>query len=131
MRIVFAILALVMLLFAALQYNDPDGPLWALFYAVPAIWAGIAALRPRMLAGSGARALLTICLVGAVTLTFTLWPEADGWWRQEVWSMSLTEQRAAELAEASREGMGLMIVTAVLIVVLIASLARRPVRPRA
>src|SRR5687767_13988758 len=82
MRVVFAILALVMLAFAGLQYDDRDGPMWALIYAVPAVWAGIAAWRPRFLAGSGMRALLAICIVGAVALTIMQWPEAEGWWRQ-------------------------------------------------
>ena len=119
MRVVFAILCLLMLLAVVVQYNDPDGPLWMLFYGVPAIWTGIAALRPRILAGAGARALLAISVVGAVALTILYWPQAEGWWRQEVWWDS----------ETSREGMGLMIVTAVLVIVLLASLARAPVRP--
>jgi hypothetical protein len=53
MKYLFAILALLMALFAAVQVNDPDGPLWMLLYGVPAIWAGIAWLRPRLLAGTG------------------------------------------------------------------------------
>jgi hypothetical protein len=38
-----------MLLFVAVQYNDPDGPLWMVIYGVPAIWAGLAWMRPQLL----------------------------------------------------------------------------------
>jgi hypothetical protein len=38
-----------MLLFVAVQYNDPDGPLWMVLYGVPAIWAGLAWMRPQLL----------------------------------------------------------------------------------
>ena len=40
------VLGLVMVGFAAVQYNDPDGPLWSLYYLVPAGWSLAAALRP-------------------------------------------------------------------------------------
>src|SRR5688500_4249540 len=52
MRYVFAGLALLMLLFVLVQYNDPDGPLWMVFYGVPAVFAGIAWMRPQLLAGT-------------------------------------------------------------------------------
>jgi hypothetical protein len=129
MRVIFGVLPLVMLLFAVFQYNDPDGPLWMLIYGVPVIWAGIAACRPRWLAGSGVRFLLALSVVAAVALTMALWPPVEGWWQESVWSMSLTEERAARTAEQSREGMGLMIATGVLVLVLLASLVRRPAAP--
>ena len=43
MRYVFGVVALTMLLFTVVQYNDPDGPLWMVYYGVPAVWAGITA----------------------------------------------------------------------------------------
>ena len=123
MRYVFALLALLMGLFAAVQVNDPDGPLWMLLYGVPAIWAGIAWLRPRLLAGTGALVLLCACLVAGLVLVVVLWPPAEEWWRTDVWWES----------EASREGMGLMLVAGVLLAVLARSLslrARRTEMPR-
>ena len=122
MRYVFGLLGLVMLAFAAVQYNDADGLLWAFFYAVPAIWAGIAALRPALLARPAARGILGICLAGAVALTIWLWPPAPGWWQQDVWGMGKPDPRASYIAELAREGMGLMIATAVLLAVLVRSL---------
>jgi hypothetical protein len=115
MKYVFAILALLMALFAAVQVNDPDGPLWMLLYGVPAIWAGIAWLRPRLLAGTVSFALLSACLVAGLVLVVVLWPPAEEWWRTEVWWES----------EASREGMGLMLAAGVLLAVLWRSLSLR------
>ena len=122
MRVVLAFLAVAMAVFAAVQYNDPDGPLWAVYYGVPAIWAALAAIRPAVLATSIARTLLGATLIAALALTVFYWPPVGGWWREEVWSMSLTEERAARAAEQSREGMGMMIATAVLFVVVAAAI---------
>jgi hypothetical protein len=115
MKYLFAVLALFMGLFAAVQLNDPDGPLWMLLYGVPAIWAGIAWLRPRLLAGTGALVLLSACLMAGLVLVVVLWPPAEEWWRTDVWWES----------EASREGMGLMLVAGVLLAVLARSLSLR------
>jgi hypothetical protein len=115
MRYVFAVLALLMLLFVVVQYNDPDGPMWMALYGVPAIWAGIAWLRPHLLAGRTPLMLLGASLVAGLVLAVVLWPPADQWWRTEVWWES----------EASREGMGLMLAAGVLLAVLSWSLSLR------
>jgi len=115
MRYVFAFFALLMVLAVAVQYNDPDGPLWMLYYGVAAVWACLAAFRPHIPAAGMGRGLLGATLVAAVALTIFYWPPAEGWWHQEVWWES----------EESREGMGMMIVTVVLVAVLAASFARR------
>ena len=39
------LLGLVMVAFAAVQYNDPDALLWIVIYLVPAAWAFAAAFR--------------------------------------------------------------------------------------
>ena len=128
MRVVFGVLCFVMIVFAAVQYNDPDGPIWSLLYGVPAIWTGIAAVRPERLSGQTSRALLLISLATALILTVILWPPVGGWWRNEVWSMEMAAGTdAARVAEQAREGMGIMIITAVLLAVTGRSfLARAP-----
>ena len=125
MRVVLAVLAVVMAVFAAVQYNDPDGPLWAIYYGVPAVWAALAAYRPRITGTPVFRGLLALTAVVALGLTIYYWPPIGGWWREEVWSMSITEERAAQIAEQSREGMGIMMATAVVLVVLGASFLAR------
>lgn len=115
MRYVFAVLALLMGLFVAVQYNDPDGPMWMVLYGVPAVWAGVAAARPRLIARPVALALLGACILVGLVLVVVLWPPAEQWWLTEVWWES----------EASREGMGLMIAAGVLLAVLWRSLATR------
>ena len=121
MRWVFGLLAALMALAAAVQYNDPDGLLWMLYYGVPGLWAGIAAARPGMLARPTSRVLLLVSVAAALVLTVLYWPPVSGWWRQDVWSMGMSDPNAAATAEQAREGMGIMIATAVLLAVLAAS----------
>ena len=107
MRIVNGVLCLLMLAFAAVQLNDPDAGLWILIYLLPAAWAGLAAWRPARLQARPATLGLGLCLLTALAGVAYWWPKDAGWWRQEVWWQS----------EAAREGMGLMVAAAVLLVV--------------
>lgn len=126
MRVVFAVLCLLMILAAIVQYNDPDGPIWMVIYGVPAIWAGIASYRPLRLALPTSRALLLISVATAAILTIMQWPPVGGWWNSEVWSMDIAAgSPAGRVAEQAREGMGLMIVTVVLLAVAAASVSIR------
>ncbi len=109
MRSLNGFFCVLLSLFAAVQYNDPDFALWILIYAVPAAWAGLAAYRPAALLGRLPAAGLALCLVAAVLGTAYMWPTVRRWWRQEVWWDN----------ELVREGMGLMIVTLALLVVLV------------
>ena len=126
MRYLFYVLAVLMFLAAAVQYNDPDGPLWMVYYGVPMIWCALAAVRPALFENSAVRGLLAVSVVAAIALTIGYWPTAAGFWHEQVWRMGMTEPEAARIAEESREGMGMMIATAVLLVVAIWSLLRRP-----
>jgi hypothetical protein len=49
-RILNGVVCLVLVFFALLQWNDPDGPLWAVIYLLAALWPGLAAWRPGSLA---------------------------------------------------------------------------------
>jgi len=132
MRVVFGIICLLMVAFAVVQYNDPDGPIWVILYGVPAIWAGIAAFRPERLAWPTSRALLLISLATALILTVILWPPVGGWWRNQVWSMGFAAgSDAARMAEQAREGMGIMIMTAVLLAVAARAFLSRTARTSA
>jgi len=115
MKYLFAVLALLMVLFALVQFNDPDGPLWMVFYGVPAIWAGLAWMRPHVLVRPAPLLLLGASLMAGLVLVVVLWPPAEEWWLTEVWWES----------EASREGMGLMLAAAVLLAVFSWSLSLR------
>jgi hypothetical protein len=117
MRYLFYGLALLMFLAVAVQYNDPDGPLWMAYYGVPMVWCALAAVRPAIFAAAAARGLLAASVIAAIALTIWDWPSAAGFWHESVWQMGMTDPEAAKIAEESREGMGLMIATAVLVVV--------------
>ncbi len=51
MRWLNAVLAAILVCFAALQYNDPDWYFWGPVYLVAAGWAGLAAWQPAVLSG--------------------------------------------------------------------------------
>lgn len=88
-----------MLLFIGVQYNDPDGALWALVYGLPALLMGLCVVRYSRLPSLTGRCLTTGIVVALAGAAVIAWPESPGFWRQEVW----WEQ------ESAREGMGLMI----------------------
>ncbi len=114
MKYVLMLLGLLMVAFGAAQYNDPDGLLWAFIYLVPAAWAFAAAFRPaavRSLAGE--RALWATLALGAGVLV-AYWPTVPEFWRKDVWWAE----------ETAREGMGVMVGVAVLLVVLATVMAK-------
>ena len=108
------LLGLLMVAFAGVQYNDPDGLLWAFIYLVPAAWAFAAAFRPALVCSlAGERLLWATLTLGAGALVL-YWPSMPGFWRQEVWWVE----------ETAREGMGVMVGVAVLVIVLASAMAR-------
>jgi hypothetical protein len=114
MKYVLMLLGLLMVAFAGVQYNDPDGLLWAFIYLVPAAWAFAAAFRPVHLQSLAAERLLwTTIGLGMGTLVF-YWPTVPYFWRKDVWWVE----------ETAREGMGVMVGFAVLVVVLATVMAR-------
>ncbi|NND91894.1 MAG: hypothetical protein HKN42_13625 [Granulosicoccus sp.] len=119
MRYLNLLLCTLMLVFIAVQYNDPDGLSWMLIYSVPAIWCAIAAFRRSWLRQPVPRALLLASLAAAVAGMVLFWPSTPHWWASEVWYDT----------ETAREGMGMMIVVAVLCIVWISG--RRRVAPDA
>jgi len=107
MRAVYILCLILMALFIGMQYNDPDGTIWMLIYAIPAVWAAIAAFRHQLLRNKVAHFALLFCIFVSVASMLYFWPKTEGWWRQDVWWEE----------ETAREGMGLMIVTIVMAIV--------------
>lgn len=107
MRYVNIVLGLLMVAFAAVQYNDPDPHVWVPVYLVPAAWAFAAAWRLPRVAAAPAAVLLVACLVAYLALVVYYWPQAPGFWHKDVWWV----------VEEAREGMGMMTAFAVLLFV--------------
>ena len=107
MKYLNLILCLMLLLFIAVQFNDPDGLLWMVIYGIPAIWCATTALRPGWLSAPFAPVLLGLSTLAAITITVYYWPNMSEWWTKDVWWEE----------ETAREGMGAMIVLAVMLVV--------------
>lgn len=102
MRVICGVLAATLLLFAAVQWNDPDALFWIGLYGAGAIWCGIAAFRPATLDWPPARQMLLASIGLAAGALIAFWPDVDRWWAIDVWWPE-------ESGEASREGMGVMI----------------------
>ena len=65
MRYLNGFFCILLILFAAVQYNDPDFALWFSIYAMAAAWAGVAAFRRVM--GSSPSWHLALVRTGAPT----------------------------------------------------------------
>ena len=106
---------LLMILFVGVQYNDPDGLLWAAIYLVPAIWAGILAFRPHLIQKTLPFGLLGLSVSAELIGVIYYWPPTPGFWRQDVWGNT----------ETAREGMGSMIAAVVILIVLATAVRSR------
>ena len=115
MKIVHILICLMLVLFTAVQYNDPDFYLWMPIYIIPALWNGYAAFKPARIQNISARSALVVCIALALAGTAYYWPTDEGFWRQEVYWQS----------EQAREGMGMMIAAIALLVALPATARRR------
>lgn len=115
MRYVNGFLCACLALFAIAQYDDPDALLWFLIYAIPAGWAGIAAFRPALLTQSrGLIVAFWACLALAVIGTVYYWPtEWENWIHNE----------------ETREGLGMMIVLATMLIVAASTRPGRRLEP--
>ena len=103
MRAINGLFSLVLIVFAVVQYNDPDAFFWFVIYGLAAIWCGLAAFQPEVFSTHEILlAAFLISLVGAIAGTVYYWPSAADWWTKEViWENELV-----------REGIGMAIVTA-------------------
>lgn len=107
MRILCGFAAVILALFILAQVNDPDPFRWAAIYGIAAFWAGVGALRPDLLGRPGWRPAFLVWLAAAAVGAVWYWPRASGWWLVETWWEN----------EESREGMGMMIVLASMLLV--------------
>jgi hypothetical protein len=115
LRVVDAGLCVLLLLFAAVQYNDPDAIFWGPVYALAGLWCGLAAWRPGLIRAGVGRALWLLCLAATLFGVVWFWPQAPGWWTRDVWWN----------VEEAREGMGMMIVLVALLLAGLPAALRR------
>lgn len=116
MRYVHLFFALLFLLFAAVQVNDPDPLGWILIYGLMAVLSVLAAFRiyPRR--------VLWVVLAGYSVYAVVLAPGAWRWWTSEDRSLlfdDLAKMQTVYIEEA-REFLGLIICLAVLVFYLVA-----------
>jgi predicted membrane channel-forming protein YqfA (hemolysin III family) len=110
MRILNIVLGIVLVGFAAVQYNDPDVWLWAVLYLVPALWIFAVTFRRQRVAQSiGALRALQATVALYVVAVVVYWPQVPEFWRQDVWMNE----------ETAREGMGVMIALGALLAALL------------
>lgn len=108
-----------MMLFAAVQLNDPDGLGWMIIYGVPALLGLLCCFRPAVYRSPMLRGLLILSLFAAIVGMIYYWPKSEKWWTQEIWWE----------VETAREGMGLMITVVVLALIYVAQNSLRKKLP--
>jgi hypothetical protein len=111
MRIINFLLALMFLVFAFLQVNDPDPVLWILIYgamSLVCIMAIFEFYNRKLLAGLG---------ILFIVYSFFLWPGVAEWLKQENKGVLFDDVMKMEYVyiEESREFLGLLICLAVLV----------------
>ncbi len=114
MRILNGIVCVILILFAAVQYNDPDFTFWGPVYGIGALWTGFAALSPGTIQWTPARLMLGLCVAAAIYGVVHFYPTTDRWWAQDVWWET----------ETAREGMGMMIVLVALLIATVVCMRR-------
>jgi Transmembrane family 220, helix len=102
MRWPLGVFLIVMLSFAAVQYNDPDGPLWMLLYGAAAVWCAIALWRPGTLRGTPA-------LLGLAALSIAVYVLGFLWEIRTFNPDFLTRSMMSGGVETTREAFGLLI----------------------
>lgn len=123
-RIACAVVGALFLLFAALQYNDPDPIQWIVIYAAAALSCLLAAIRARV----------DFRLPSAVALAAAIWaalllPQTWGA-KSFIDNLRLGEGMRDPVTEVSRELGGLSVVAAVMIPLAIAAYRARAFRNR-
>jgi hypothetical protein len=109
------ILCVAMLGIAAAHIRRPDWWFWVGCFVVPAFWAFIAGFRHRAFRSVRWLGWLWGCLAAWGVLLWRHWPQAPGFWRQQVW-----------LHDAdARSGLGLMAALVVLAVALVTAYRKR------
>lgn len=98
MRYVNGIFSVLLVLFALVQYNDPDFLLWFVVYGIAGVFCGLVAFRPALIRGSAAlKGAFWACFALAVVGTILYWPVVWADWIH---------------VEETREGVGMWIVMA-------------------
>lgn len=117
MKIVNLVLAVMFLLFAFVQVNDPDPILWILIYGAMAVVCILAAFKVYQ------KWVMAAMLVGLIAYSSVFLDGVREWWSQEDKSALFDDVAKMEhlYIEESREFLGLMICVAVLIFQLIRS----------
>ena len=102
MQVLCGVLAMLLVAFAVVQYNDADGAFWAIGYSVGAFWCAMAAFARKRLSRKLMRISLVATFAGVVLGVVAFWPDAERWWAIDVWWPEVS-------GETSREGMGMMV----------------------
>lgn len=117
MRVINFLLALMFLVFAFLQVNDPDPALWILIYGAMSVVCMMAIFE------SYNRKLLVALMMLFSVYCYFLWPGISEWLRQEDKSVLFDDVMKMEhlYIEESREFLGLIISMVVVLFYIIRS----------
>jgi hypothetical protein len=94
---------------AVALFTKADWPRWAASFALPALWALVAALRPRLFISVQVLGWLWASAAAVVVLLVLRWPSAPAFWSPQVWS----RDAAAQAAMGLLFGLGVLMVAIV------------------
>lgn len=123
-RIFFGIWALLFMLFAYWQINDPDPLIWISIYGYGALMAALAAMRRYPMP------LLAFGFLFGIAGFFYMYPGAVSDWIAQEWQQQDLSMKTQHMEEA-REAFGLLIVSLIMGVATFVGWRRRRQRPNA
>ena len=103
----FGLSALIFLLFAFWQWNDPDPEIWVSIYVFAAVMSALAAF------GRYSVLLLVTAAVAALLGALYYFPSSVGDWISQEWQQADLSMKTMDMEEA-RESFGLLIVSVIL-----------------
>jgi hypothetical protein len=82
---------------AMATYSHADWPRWAASFVVPALWALVAALRPRLFISVQVLGWLWASVAATLVFLVLRWPATPAFWSPQVWSHDPPAQAAVGL----------------------------------
>ncbi|MFC4874124.1 transmembrane 220 family protein [Negadavirga shengliensis] len=105
-KVFFGVWALLFLLFAYLQLNDPDPEWWVPAYLLAATMSGLGAF------GFFPIRILVVLTFGYLIVAMFFWPENIGGWISQEWAQKDLTMKTEQM-EINREFFGLVIMAVV------------------
>lgn len=86
MRILNAVVAVALGVWAWQHSTDPAGSIWMIVFGIAACWNALAAIAMPILMLKPIKMLLSMTVAGSLLMVAYFWPNQPGWWQPAMWS---------------------------------------------